>query len=154
MSFGHINGGYTHNVIPNSIKLLGTLRYLDESTKIELHNCISNIITNYTDELNIRINHTIVHASPQVINEKKLTDIFLKSTINTLGAENVIDLELPSMGGEDFSYYLSHCPGIYFRIGCSNGKVTDLHTANFDLDEKCIPTAIDALYNVIYSYFS
>ena len=58
------------------------------------------------------------------------------------------------MGGEDFSYYLSHCPGIYFRIGCSNGYVTDLHTPNFDLDESCISTGISMLNGVVKLYFN
>ena len=56
------------------------------------------------------------------------------------------------MGGEDFAFYLKHIPGVYFRIGCFDGKATDLHCNYFDIDEKCIATGIQILNDAILNY--
>ena len=58
------------------------------------------------------------------------------------------------MGGEDFAYYLEHIPGSYYRIGCFDGCVSDVHTSNFDVDENCISTALVFLNKVITKYFN
>ena len=57
------------------------------------------------------------------------------------------------MGGEDFGNYLEKVPGAYFRLGCSNGICKDVHTVNFDVNEICIPAAIEVLNQVITNYF-
>ena len=54
---------------------------------------------------------------------------------------------------EDFAYYLEHIPGSYYRIGCFDGSATDVHTATFDIDDACIPTAIKVLDKAIEIYF-
>ena len=57
-----------------------------------------------------------------------------------LGADRVLEAEI-SMGGEDFAFYLDNVPGAMIRLGTGTpGADTkfDLHTANFDVDEKCI----------------
>lgn len=153
MAFGHVTGGYTYNVIPDSLLLRGTMRFLQDSTKIQLHQLIHEIITDFSNRMGVSINHEIPHSSPAIINDLKLTEIIRESSQESLGVENTIEMKSPSMGGEDFSFYLTHCPGVYFRIGCLNDSVTDLHTPNFDVDEKCIPTAINVLSNTITRYF-
>ena len=57
------------------------------------------------------------------------------------------------MGGEDFSYYLEHCPGAYFRIGSNDGNAKDLHTPHFDINEECIFTGIKVLCKTIKKYY-
>ena len=140
-------------MIPDSLLLMGTMRFLRDSTKIQLHKLIQEMIIDFSNRMCVSINHDISHSSPAIINDLKLTEIIRESSQDALGTDNTIELESPSMGGEDFSFYLTHCPGVYFRIGCHNGKVNDLHTPNFDVDEKCIPTAINVLSSTITRYF-
>ena len=63
-------------------------------------------------------------------------------------------MEESSMGGEDFAYYLEKIPGAYFRIGCNDGKTRDIHTNNFNLDERCMATAIKVFAITIDKYFN
>jgi metal-dependent amidase/aminoacylase/carboxypeptidase family protein len=58
-----------------------------------------------------------------------------------LGPDGVSRLDLPSLGGEDFAFYLQHVPGAMLRLGCTPpGAVPQhLHGARFDLDERCLP---------------
>lgn len=153
LAFGHIEGGYTYNVIPDSLMIRGTFRFLHEETKMEVNQLIQNLVDEFEKKTGVSINHEIPHASPAIINDERLTEILRISAIDRIGEENIIELDSPSMGGEDFSFYLTHCPGVYFRIGCHNGKVTDLHTPNFDVDERCIPPAIQVLDGAVQGYF-
>jgi amidohydrolase len=57
-----------------------------------------------------------------------------------LGGDNVTTMQRPSMGSEDFAYYLEHVPGTMFRLGVA-GNATPwpgLHTPTFDVDERCL----------------
>ena len=72
---------------------------------------------------------------------------------SVLGDENVIMIKESSMGGEDFAFYLEEIPGAYFRIGCFDGKNRDIHTNDFDLDEKCMTTAIKVFSETVRRYF-
>ncbi|MEL6772953.1 MAG: M20/M25/M40 family metallo-hydrolase, partial [Bacteroidota bacterium] len=70
------------------------------------------------------------------------------------GAESVRDLRLPSMGGEDFSFYLEKIPGAMVRIGssCSPETRYPLHHALFDLDETAMPLAARLMCDTLLDY--
>ena len=55
-----------------------------------------------------------------------------------LGAENVAYLETPTMGAEDFAYYLEHVPGAFFRLGVGT-DVTALHTPTYNFSDGALP---------------
>ena len=59
----------------------------------------------------------------------------------------------PSLGGEDFSFYLEHVPGTYVRLGVTSPDATEppapLHTSLFDIDERCIEVGIRVLVEAV-----
>jgi metal-dependent amidase/aminoacylase/carboxypeptidase family protein len=59
------------------------------------------------------------------------------------GADSVRELAMPSMGGEDFAFYLEHVPGAMVRVGSASGPETryPLHNSRFDIDEAALPLA-------------
>ena len=69
-----------------------------------------------------------------------------------IGKENV-EFIRPSMGGEDFAYYLEKVPGSFFRLGCRNeekGIVNPFHSSRFDIDEEVLPgTGVDAVFDSV-----
>ena len=79
--------------------------------------------------------------------------LIIDAAKSSLGAENVDMMKESSMGGEDFAYYLEKIPGAYFRIGCFDGKTRDIHTNDFDIDEKCMSTAIKVFAETVRRYF-
>jgi amidohydrolase len=62
----------------------------------------------------------------------------------------------PSMGSEDFSYYLEHVPGAMFRLGVAGQQVggAPLHTANFDIDEHAVSHAAKLFAAAIIHHFN
>jgi amidohydrolase len=70
-----------------------------------------------------------------------------------VGKEHVIDSP-PTMGGEDFSYYLTDLPGFYFRLGVvkAGTKSGGLHTPDFRADDTAIPVGVKAMAQVVLDY--
>ncbi len=153
LSFGKIHGGETFNVIPSSVNLQGTLRYLNGSDRQMLHNLIADTIHHQSLSSGAEINWHLPYSAPGIRNDEALTTILIEGAKKAIGTERVKFLPNASMGGEDFAYYLEKIPGAYFRIGCGLGFITDLHTINFDVDEQCIPTAIRVIREALKVYF-
>ena len=154
LAFGNIEGGHTCNVLPDEINMKGTLRFLNIDIVDKLHDIIDHTIHAVEELTGAQIKWSIPYASPGLENDKSCTDLVINAAKSALGDKNVVILKDSSMGGEDFAYYLEKIPGAYFRIGSNDGKTRDIHTNDFNLDERCIATAIKVFSASINHYFS
>ena len=76
-----------------------------------------------------------------LVNTDEIVDIVRDSGECILGTDNVIILEKPRLGGEDFAYFAKAAPSAFFRLGCGNaekGIVHSAHSCLFDIDEDCL----------------
>ena len=154
LSFGSIEGGETFNVIPSKINLRGTLRYLHQEMKQELHTLIGEIIHNIAQSTGAKIEWRVPYMAPGIRNEEAITNLLIEAIQSTLGTDRLVYLEKASLAGEDFAYYLESVPGTYFRIGSSDGYFTDLHSIMFDVNEDCIFVALQVLGEFLHRYFN
>ena len=72
-----------------------------------------------------------------------------------LGKDAVVELEHPSMGGEDFGEYLLHVPGTFIRLGIRNeekGITAPLHSSLFDIDEDVIPIGVSVMSYLAFKW--
>ena len=88
-------------------------------------------------DIKIKIDFT---AGPDSVNnDAALVGLFREAGEDLLGPDRVEEIALPSMGGEDFSYYLRHVPGAMFRLGSALQKhAVGLHSPTFDIDEEAL----------------
>ena len=143
LTFGKIesDGGAT-NVIPNTVRLQGTLRTLDESWRKELHARLEKLVTGLAASLGGSAKLEIGHGYPFLKNDEKLTGWAQGEAVSLLGEENVVDLPI-RMTGEDFAFYTHHLPACFYRLGIRNeerGITSSVHTDTFDVDEACLET--------------
>ena len=71
-----------------------------------------------------------------------------------LGAENVSEMK-PSMGSEDFAWYLTKRPGAYYKVGCRDPKAeraVEVHTNTFNIDERAMLTGATVLAEAAAKY--
>jgi amidohydrolase len=92
-----------------------------------------------------------------VINADAGIDVVKAATEAILGKENVEMLRTPTMGGEDFSYFLEKVPGAFFVVGTRNeakGIVQPLHNPRFNIDEDILhkAAAVMAESAMVYLY--
>ncbi len=141
-SISQFTSGETANVIPDTALLRGTLRALDPETRQNALVKIQGICDGISKLTGTRIEFERGVNSPSVINDEGLTRIMKQASQSVLGRENVFELERPSMGGEDFAFYLERIPGCLIRLGCGCPDVgrTALHTPSFDVNESVLST--------------
>ena len=84
--------------------------------------------------------------TPPVNNNLEINRVLRDSGIKVLGQENVIELQKPSLGAEDFAEFLNDIPGAMFRLGVSGSKgCAPLHSSKFDPDERAITVGIKVI---------
>lgn len=145
----NVHGGNTYNVIPPCVRLEGTVRSYEKETaeliRDKLHGAVKAAAELYGTEYSFKYEH----GYPAVVNCKRETEI-VERAAQKLGIP--FHLMMPTPVGEDFSRYLEHVPGAFFRVGIRNeaiGAKYSLHNRNFRLDENALKTALE-IYLGIY----
>ncbi|MBX9423313.1 MULTISPECIES: amidohydrolase [Streptomyces] len=145
VTWGRIESGHAPNVIPQHAELSGTVRCLDLPTWREapdlVHAAIDEIATLHRAKSTVNY----VRGVPPVVNDPGITELLHDAMVARRGTHAIEDTE-QSLGGEDFSWYLEHVPGAMARLGVrtpGDTRVRDLHAGDFDVDERCIETAVE-----------
>ena len=144
LSVTSVQGGYTTNVIPSEVKLMGTFRAMDEGWRFKAHDIIRKLSTELVHSMGAEIDLHIDVGYPSVYNNEQLNDVAKKIAGQFMGSQNVEETEI-RMGAEDFGYYSQEIPGCFFRLGTGNkskGITSGVHTPLFNIDEDAIETGI------------
>jgi hippurate hydrolase len=140
LSITSFQGGYTTNVIPSEVKLMGTFRAMDEAWRFKAHELIRKISTELVRSMGAEIDVHIDVGYPVVFNNETLNKMARKQAEEFMGKENVLETEM-RMGSEDFGFYTEKIPGCFYRLGVMNkekGIVSGVHTPTFNIDESAI----------------
>jgi amidohydrolase len=141
VSVCRIAGGTNGNVIPDSAEIEGTTRYLKPELKQKIEGAIRRIVKGVCDSMGASF--SFKYSSPYIptINDDRMVALGKKVALNVLGPGYWFDLTSPSMGAEDFSYYIRKYPGAMFRLGMGE-KSASLHNSHFDFNDKAIASGI------------
>ena len=137
---GFIEGLGSTNVIPEEVKLKGTLRAMDEYFRVNTHDKMLVIANAIAETYNLTIDFDIRKGYPCLVNDEEVTKKSILFAKEYMGAENVIDLPV-RMTAEDFSYYSQQVPSCFYRLGTANkskGIIHGLHTSRFNIDESSL----------------
>jgi len=137
---GQISSGLAPNVIPEIAELKGSLRSTNDRAREVLHQRINDIAHGIAQSTNTRIEVLFKSPLPAVVNDRTISAALEQASKDVLGPEQVGLIDLPSMGGEDFSIYLQQVPGSMLRLGCArpDEKTVFLHSPYFDIDERVL----------------
>lgn len=139
VSIGSVNGGFTENVIPESVRVTGTLRYTDPDVYPHIKEEIQRAfeiarILGGDYELKFE------YGGPPMVNDEHVSDVIRQVAQDLLGKENVHKGH-KTLGAEDFGSFMEHAPGAMFTIGVRKEGHEDypLHHPKFELDERALP---------------
>lgn len=154
VSFGQIHGGQNSNVIPDEVLLRGTVRTLNRDVREKTIQHIRTLADGIEQVTGAKLDVTFRHGSPSVQNDEHMTGLVARVATELLGPQNVQTLPRPSMGSEDFAYYLERVPGTMFRLGAAgdNGSWPGLHTPTFDVDERCLAIGAKILARTVIEW--
>jgi len=140
LAIGFIEGLGSTNVIPEQVKLKGTLRAMNEDFRIKTHEKMLVIANTIAEAYSLIIDFDIRKGYPCLVNDEALAKKSIVFAKEYMGAENVIDLPI-RMTAEDFSYYSHQVPSCFYRLGTAkkSKRITHgLHTSRFNIDESSL----------------
>jgi len=128
------------NVIPDHVKLVGTVRSFQPQTRDLAERRVREIATKTAEAFGATAEVTYTRGYPATINSPREARFAADVGKRVFGAENVITEHEPTMGGEDFAYFLQERPGAYVFLGqggAAGGCL--LHNPNYDFNDEVIP---------------
>jgi amidohydrolase len=136
-----VEAGSISNVIPNHMKLTGTLRYFDPEIGEMVKARMQSVVENTCKAMGATGTLEIIPGYPATINTPKHAQKCADTAVKIVGVENVLRDLPPSMGAEDFSFILNASEGAYIWIG--NGEVPEkeltggcmLHNTQYDFND-------------------
>ncbi|MHC1760836.1 MAG: M20 family metallopeptidase [Negativicutes bacterium] len=148
VTVGTISGGYAYNIIADEVAMKGTVRALDAALRQSMPERIERVIRGVTEGMRADYTFSYHFGYPPTVNNDEITARVEKTLTRVFGAERMIRVPEPSMGGEDMAYYLEKIPGTYFFVGSSNpekGIDSPGHKSTFDIDEEAITIMTEAM---------
>lgn len=142
-----IHAGEATNVIPDSCHIEGTVRTFTLETLDLIERRMQVIAQSIAEAFEVACEFRFKRNYPPTINHEAETDFVRQQLSAMVGANKVQEFE-PTMGAEDFSFFLQKTPGCYFLIGNGDGSHREgghglgpcmLHNPSYDFNDELIP---------------
>ncbi|MGM0436745.1 MAG: M20 metallopeptidase family protein [Bacillota bacterium] len=155
ISVCHIEGGDTHNVIPNEVFLEGTVRSLVPEVRDKLPEYMEKAIKKVTSIYGADYDFDYEYRFPPLINDENMAELLSTSARKILGDSRVRELKKANMGGEDFSYFAESVPANFFYLGMAPSKreVMKHHQDKFDVDDEVLKDGMAVIVQTVIDYF-
>jgi len=142
ITVGTIHGGTASNIIADAVQMKATLRATNTVSRDALiaraTSVVEGIAAAYGGSASVRASL----GYEALINHDEAVDAIVATASAVLGPLSIHWKAKPSMGVEDFSYYIKERSGAFWHLGCGNesrGITAPLHSPDFDIDEDCLP---------------
>lgn len=147
LSVTRIAGGTAHNVIPDEVEILGTLRTLSDKTRAATRAAFERIVTGVAAAHGATADVRIDEGYPPTVNDPRAVDLVRRMTTELFGEAGYHDIPDPIMGAEDFSYVLEKVPGAMAILGVAppGGDPfarAPIHNAAMLVDEGVLPRGV------------
>ena len=147
VSITSLHGGTFNNVIPDSVVMTGTLRYFKKERKDFFRNRIEEIIKGICIANNAAYTFEFDPRYIPLINNSDSVSFLGKVIKNLFGDDFWSDSAAPTLGGEDFAFYLEKRPGAFYRVGLGEDHPS-LHNSFFDFDDTVLESGIISMCGI------
>ncbi|MCJ7840855.1 amidohydrolase [Lederbergia sp. NSJ-179] len=154
VTVGVFQAGNAFNVIAENARIEGTVRTFDEKIRMQVKDDIHSIVKGITAAFQADFSIDYLLGYPALYNHSQETELVRTLFKEEFSNEAVIELK-PSMGAEDFAYFLQERPGTYFRVGSRNEYEQthySHHHAKFDFDERALLHIERAFVKIVAHY--
>jgi hippurate hydrolase len=141
VTVGRVSAGTVHNVIAEQAVIDGTVRSAHPQTRQRILDGLQRMIQGVGAMSGATITMQLLDGLPAVINDGQAAELARDTARAMLGDRGVISQGRPSLGGEDFAFYLQRIPGCMVRFGAGLGDRQPglAHSSRFDFDEGVLP---------------
>jgi amidohydrolase len=147
LSVTRIAGGTAHNVIPDEVELLGTMRTLSDKSRTATREAFQHIVGKIAEAHGASAETRIEEGYPPTVNDPRAVDLVRLIATGLFGEAGYADIPAPIMGAEDFSYVLQKAPGAMAILGVAppdgdpSGRAP-IHNAKMLVDESVLARGV------------
>lgn len=158
ITVGAVEGALTSNVIPDKVKIGGTIRAYDEEQRQLIKDRMVEIVENISKAFRCEGTAIFPAGSPYFKTAKEVTDHMVEVFPAYVGKEMTIppmDMEIPTMGSEDFALISQEIPTGLIMLAAKDsreGEVYNLHNPKLVLDEEAMPYGVAAYVGFALSW--
>lgn len=140
VGFGTIHGGTRMNVVADEVKLQGTIRTIEPETRDAILRFLKGDLKRIVKATGATAKVHIEESYPPLMNDDRVVNAVAAVASEMLGADSIVEIPQPVLGGEDFSYFArAGVPAAMFRIGTLDAKkgfTAAGHNSRFDFDDR------------------
>jgi amidohydrolase len=154
ISVAKVQAGDTHNVIPQTAKLTGTIRYFRSEVRDSIYRRMHEVVTHVAAGMGCEAVLDIQANTLPVVNDPVVTRQ-LREQFKVLVGENGLDTRTRTMGAEDVGMFMTDTPGLYFFVGAADTSQDTYyghHHPRFSFDENALPLGMALLSTAIAQF--
>ena len=153
VTVGQIQGGQAFNVIPEEVRLTGTVRAFSGETRGRLLRRIGETAAGIAAAFGAAAEMQVGAGCPPVVSAPEMAALVRQAVAASPGVG--LAVPDPITVGDDVALFLERVPGCYFLLGAGNpeaGIVAPHHHPEFDLDEACLPVGVEVMLRAALSF--
>ncbi|RMF23419.1 MAG: amidohydrolase [Cyanobacteria bacterium J083] len=155
VTVGEFQAGRALNVIADTARLSGTVRYFNPKLEEQISQRVEEIIAGVCQAHGAKYNLDYWQLYPVTINHPEMADLVRSVALEVVETPLGVVPECQTMGGEDMSFFLQQVPGCYFFLGTANpAKGLDYphHHPRFDFDETALAMGVEIFVRCIEKF--
>ncbi|WP_416866391.1 MAG: amidohydrolase [Imperialibacter sp.] len=155
VTIGSIQGGVRGNIIPNEVRMLGTIRTFDTEIREDFHRRIRQTAQSIAEGSGATAEVIISGSNPVTFNDPELLTKMTPTLLKVTGEGNLITPSV-EMGAEDFPFLTQNAKGLYFYLGVRTpGKeIESQHSPTYYVDESSLQLGVRALSSLAVDYLN
>ena len=156
LTVGKMEVGTRFNIIAENALIEGTVRTFNQDTRNHIEKSISQYANSVADMYGATARVEYIRGTEPVINDEESANLVQQVAAEAFGSDVIYD-EKPTMGAEDFSFFLDKAPGSFALVGSGNPeKDTEWshHHGNFDIDEDALATGAELYAQYAWAYLN
>jgi len=141
VTVGAFHAGTAGNIIAQEATMKGILRTLGPERRLSMRKLFTETVEGVCAAMGARAEVNIHESYPGVVNHDGMVDFVRSIAEDALGRENIHIFDSPTMGTEDFGFYLEKAPGVFYNVGVGNpeiGAIHPLHSPHFIADDDAM----------------
>jgi amidohydrolase len=139
ISITQFHGGEADNVIPQEVRLRGTIRSFAPEVRDLLERRIGEMARSIAEAHQVRAAVTYTRGYPPTVNSEAEIEMAAAAAAEVVGEDRVDRAVAPVMGAEDFAYMLQQKPGAYIFMGVGDDAAPMLHSPDYDFNDEALP---------------
>ncbi len=148
VTVGRLEGGSAFNVIADEVRLRGTVRAIDPDERERLLRRVAEVAAAIASASGASAEFVRAAGCPPVISDAESVEIVRRAAAATVGDDNVVTPQAITVGDDVACLITEAGRGCYFLVGAGDiakHAVAPHHSADFDIDERCLPIGVGTL---------